>query len=97
MDCSGLVVRIFKDAYDITLPHSTAKLYQEGYIITLGVLEIGDLVFFDTNRNRSPDHVGIYLGNYDFIHASSKRGVIASKISDPYYQKRLLGARRIRN
>lgn len=95
MDCSGLVFRLYKDIYDITLPHSTSLLYQKGYAINLGVLQIGDLVFFDIDQNRIPDHVGVYLGDYNFIHASSRKGVILSKISDPYYQERMLGVRRI--
>jgi len=96
MDCSGLVCRLYMDVYDTTLSHNTSELYQQGYAITLGVLEIGDLVFFDNNRNRIPDHVGVYLGHGNFIHTSSRRGVILSKLSDPYYQQKILGARRIR-
>ena len=96
MDCSGLVLRLFKDVYNIKLPHSTKELVQRGYTITLGVLETGDLVFFHDGQNRTPEHVGVYLGNFRFIHASSRRGVIVSNISDPYYQKRIWGARRIR-
>ena len=95
MDCSGLVVRIYKDIFDITLPKSTARLYQQEQWITLGFLEIGDLVFFHAGQGRTPEHMGIYLGNDSFIHASSKSGVIISKLSNPYYKKRFLGARRI--
>ncbi len=95
MDCSGLAVRLYKDVYDINLPHNTAQLYQEGYSITMGVLETGDLVFFHADQERTPEHMGVYLGNFGFIHASSQRGVTVSILSDPYYQKRYLGARRI--
>jgi cell wall-associated NlpC family hydrolase len=95
MDCSGLVVRIYKDIFDITLPQSTASLYQQEQWLTLGFLETGDLVFFHAERGRTPEHVGIFLGNGSFIHASSKSGVVVSKLSDPYYKKRFLGARRI--
>ena len=95
MDCSGLVVRLYRDVYDHYLPHSTAQLYQRGSAISLRSLEVGDLIFFRETRGAAPSHVGVYLGNAAFIHASSTNGVIVSKLTETYYQKRFAGARRI--
>ena len=54
----------------------------------------GDLVFFQT-VSPGPSHVGIYVGNGQFIHASYSRGVVVSSIDEPYFRDRYLGARRI--
>ena len=95
MDCSGLVVRLYRDVYNLYLPHSTAELYQTGLAVSLRSLEVGDLIFFREERGAAPSHVGVYLGNAAFIHASSTNGVIVSKLTETYYQKRFAGARRI--
>ena len=95
MDCSGLVIRIFHDLYGIHLPHSTDALYQKGSSVSVRSLVVGDLVFFREARFQVPSHVGIYLGNGQFIHASQSRGVIISNLNEKYYQRRFVGAKRI--
>jgi cell wall-associated NlpC family hydrolase len=95
MDCSGLVVRVYREVYGLKLPHKTSLLYRKGKAIHLSALGIGDLVFFQYKSGHFPDHVGIYLGNGEFIHASSSRGVIISSIKQNYYYKRYIGARRL--
>lgn len=95
MDCSGLVVRIFKDVYGMTLPHNTLQLYRLGDEIPLRALNIGNLVFFRQEKGMNPSHVGVYLGQGRFIHASISKGVVISKLKDPYYRQRYTGARRI--
>lgn len=95
MDCSGLTVRVYRDVYDIKFHHSTKELYRTGSSIPLRALDVGDLVFFREAKGTRPSHVGIYLGNGTFIHASSSKGVVLSKLKESYYRKRYIGARRV--
>lgn len=96
MDCSGLVMRLYRDVYGIKLPPSTHELYRKGHAVSLRALEVGDLVFFRETKGTNPSHVGVYLGDGLFIHASSTRGVILSGLKDVYYKKKVIGVRRIR-
>ena len=95
MDCSGLTLRLYRDIYNIRLPHKTSDLFRIGSEIPSRSLDVGDLVFFRINQERIPSHVGIYLGNGRFIHASSSRGVVISRMSEAYYKNRFVSARRI--
>lgn len=95
MDCSGLVVRLYRDVYGIKLPHKTHQLYRKGHAVSLRALEVGDLIFFRETKGTNPSHVGVYLGDGQFIHASNTRGVILSGLKDAYYKKRIVGVRRI--
>ncbi|MDZ7262384.1 MAG: C40 family peptidase [candidate division KSB1 bacterium] len=95
MDCSGLVVTVFKKALDVDLPRSSELIYLEGKEVRPRDLKLGDLVFFRIKEGRGVSHVGIYLIGTHFVHASSKRGVIISDLRDRYYLKRFGGARRI--
>lgn len=93
MDCSAFVQRVFM-ANGIRLPRTTLEQSQVGVPVDLSKLRPGDLLFFTTYRP-GPSHVGIYIGNGRFIHASEKRGVTISSLHEPYWQKRFLFARRI--
>jgi len=95
VDCSGLVQQIFKEVYRINLPRSTKQQFKEGQFVRLNSLNIADLVFFKTNRSAGVDHVGIYLGDDEFVHASTSRGVMISNLSEKYFKQRFAGARRI--
>ena len=91
-DCSGLVARVYAAAGRL-LPHSSFGQFGVGEPVAREVLTEGDLVFFHT-YSAGPSHVGIYLGDQRFVHASYSRGVIVSSINEPYYFERYLGARR---
>ena len=99
-DCSGLPYYCYLEIADIELPRSA---YEQGYcddymkIETIDELQLGDLVFFNTESdNDLCDHSGIYLGNREFVHASSARGkVTISEIEDNYYEQRFSWGRRI--
>jgi len=94
LDCSGLVARVLMQN-GIHAPHNSASLYKLGQKVTYSQLKAGDLLFFNT-RGRGISHVGIYLGDNKFVHASSgSREVTVSSLSDKYYQRRLVGARRL--
>ncbi len=92
-DCSGYVQRVFK-MNGINLPRTADVQYNVGNKVQRGQEQPGDLVFFETYLP-GPSHVGIYLGNGNFIHASSSRGVTISKLSDSYFGPRYIGAKRI--
>jgi cell wall-associated NlpC family hydrolase len=94
MDCSGLIARVLK-ANGIRAPHRAADLFQLGQRVHFVDLQPGDLLFFKTSP-RGISHVGMYVGDHEFIHASSGAGrVITTSLCDPYYSKRLKGARRL--
>ncbi len=85
-DCSGFVMSVFQEAAGIKLPRSSREqqVYCEG--IDRRRLEPGDLVFFSTSRrSKAVSHVGIYIGDGDFIHASTSKGVIISSMDERYY------------
>lgn len=92
-DCSGFTRYVFAE-FGIDLPHSSAAQAREGTKISRDELRQGDLVFFNTGGN-GISHVGIYLGEGQFIHADTDRGVIKSKLSESYYAKRYVTARRV--
>lgn len=95
-DCSGLVQYVFGRA-GINLPRTTYNQINVGASVGIQQLQPGDLVFFDTDRSKAgPDHVGIYIGQGKFIAAPRPgQGVKISSLTDPYYQSRFYGGRRI--
>ncbi|MDO6354237.1 C40 family peptidase [Caloramator sp. CAR-1] len=93
-DCSGFTSYVFK-SFGIELPHSSYGQFTSGQKILKSQLLPGDLVFFQTSK-RGISHVGIYIGNGKFIHASSGKGYVTiTSLSEPYYSKRYRGAVRI--
>lgn len=94
-DCSGFTRYIFRHKAGVELPHSASAQFRMGKRVPRDQLKPGDLVFFQTYR-RGASHVGIYIGNGKFIHASSARGrVRVDSLNEGYYRQRYLGARRI--
>lgn len=94
MDCSGFTVAVYAAAYGLTLPRVSRDQYRISRKISTTELKEGDLVFFNTN-GRGVSHVGVYLGNNKFIHASVSRGVMVSDLFETYYLRRFVGAGRI--
>jgi len=90
-DCSGYVQHVFA-MLGVHLPRTADAQYYAGHA-TKGRMIPGDLVFFQTYEP-GPSHVGIYLGNGKFVHASSSHGVMVSRLSDSYWAARYLGAKR---
>jgi len=97
MDCSGFVYNVFKESFKMNLPHNASQQYLRSARISSQDLRLGDLVFFSINQNGSIGHVGIYLGNNYFAHASKSYGVVVSSLSERYYQSRYIGAGRALN
>jgi cell wall-associated NlpC family hydrolase len=96
LDCSAFTGTIFSRALGKRLPRSSGQQFQVGSAVVRDDLKIGDLVFFHTLRRRANvTHVGIYVGEGLFAHASSKFGVIVSSLEHPFYKRAYVGARRI--
>ena len=92
-DCSGYVQYVFRNA-GISLPRTADVQYEVGTPVSTAELIPGDVVFF-TTYTYGASHVGIYLGDSNFIHASSSRGVTISSLNEAYYSARYIGARRM--
>jgi cell wall-associated NlpC family hydrolase len=94
IDCSALSRILYRDAFGLELPRMARDQMQGGRFVRQPWLKEGDLLFFRDDRGDFQDHVGVFLGNGKFIHASSSRGVIISDLFSAYYQERLISARR---
>lgn len=93
-DCSGLVQYVYKNALGKDIPRVSSDQSKFGKAIDKKDLQVGDLLFFDTMNKGRVSHVGMYVGNNEFIHASNpKDGVKKSKLSG-YYEQKYSGARR---
>ncbi len=92
-DCSGYVQYVFAQA-GISLPRTADVQYECGYAVSTGELIPGDLVFFST-YDYGASHVGIYLGDGNFINASSSQGVSVASLYSSYWGSCYIGARRV--
>jgi len=94
-DCSGFVCYVYSH-FGITLERASRDMGRKGKTVSKSDLKPGDLVFFDTNGGLNGiNHVGIYIGNNQFIHASSAstKKVTINSLSDAYYSKRFMVAK----
>lgn len=95
LDCSGLVRLVFMESAGLVLPRRAEEMSRNGDAIPRDQLRPGDLVFFNTLR-RAFSHVGIYIGNGQFVHAPSSGGSVrVEDLSGSYWRKRFNGARRV--
>lgn len=95
MDCSAFTQILYKDVFNINLERSARLQFNQGReISSKNELMFGDLVFFNTRKRVKPGHVGIYIGDNLFAHASTKKGVTITALDYEYYAKRYMGARR---
>lgn len=93
-DCSGYIQFVFKQ-HNVNLPRTSSGMHATGTKVNKGDLIVGDLVFFNTS-GKGVSHVGVYVGNGKFAHASTSKGVRVDALDDPYYWgKRYVGAKRI--
>lgn len=95
VDCSGLALNVYRKVYNIDLERATMNMAQRTRKINRRNLREGDLIFFKIN-DRKVSHVGIYISNNKFVHASTSRGVIISDIDEEYYRKRFAFGGRVR-
>lgn len=96
IDCSGFALLLQKDIYGNTLPRRSRDQAEVIRKKNPGQLQEGDLIFFSFGGG-AVDHVGVYLNNDYFVHASTSRGVIVDDLSLPVYQKAMVKAGSVRN
>ncbi len=94
IDCSAFTQKAFKEKFGIELPRTTLTQVNVGVEVKKSDLKMGDLVFFKTSKVNK--HVGIYMGNGDFLHSSIK-GIQFTKLDKPFYKDAYWTARRIMN
>jgi cell wall-associated NlpC family hydrolase len=94
IDCSMFIKEVFNKFDGRALPRTVAGQYQQGKNIRRARLQLGDLVFFKTDQ-KPVSHIGIFLDNNRFMHASKSNGVIISSLKEQYYAKRYVSSRRI--
>lgn len=95
LDCSGFVKLVFESTTALILPRRADEMSRLGEAVALADLQAGDLVFFNTLR-RPNSHVGIYIGDGQFVHAPSRGGKVRSEsMNMSYWQKRFDGAKRL--
>lgn len=92
VDCSGFVYLTYREKLNRKVPRTTASLAKNGNRINTQQIKAGDLVFFKTGIKKR--HVGIYIDDGKFMHASSSRGVMISKLNNPYWSETFWMARR---
>jgi cell wall-associated NlpC family hydrolase len=93
VDCSGFVKEIYRDVFNIDLPRTTKAQVKLGKQVSIKELQPGDLVFFKPPTYAR--HVGIFLSQSEFVHASKTKGVTVSRIDAHYWGKYYWTARRI--
>ena len=85
-DCSGMVMRVYQTVYSKDLQRNSARIYERNCThVSRDKLTEGDLVFFNNGKTSNITHVGIYLKDNYFVHASSSRGVVVSSLLQRYY------------
>ncbi|MFM1756802.1 MAG: hypothetical protein RL621_1775 [Bacteroidota bacterium] len=95
IDCSYFTLDVMKSTYNINLKRTAAEQYEQSEKIEWADLKEGDLIFFKTEGRKNITHVGIYLTNNKFAHASTSQGVTISDLTESYWQKRLYSLGRV--
>lgn len=95
IDCSGLTAALYLKVFTKTISSNTRDLVGEVKKISESDLKEGDLVFFNTN-GKSISHVGVYLQNHKFVHASTKKGVMVSDMNEAYFKKTYVMSGRVK-
>ena len=93
IDCSSFSGLLQKNIYGFDLPRNARQQYENAEKINFNEIKEGDLLFFNTRGGVS--HVGVYLFNNYFVHASTSQGVIINSLDESYYKRRFLSAGRI--
>ena len=95
-DCSGMVYQICRKVYRVLVPRNSEEMKRNSLKVSKSKLQAGDLVFFSSTRHpKRVAHVGIYLKDNKFIHASTTKGVIISSLKEDYYKKHWMQGGRI--
>lgn len=95
IDCSAFTKQVYHNSIAVDIPRTAREQFTVGDKVGKDDLKFGDLVFFNTTKRAFPGHVGIYLGDNQFVHASRSLGVTVSSLDSTYYKKRFIAGRRI--
>lgn len=91
-DCSGMVQFLYRDAFNVALPRTARDMAAASRRIRPQDLKVGDVVFFNTGGHPY-SHMGLYIGNGEFIHAPTSSGTIrTARLDQPYFRQRFTGA-----
>lgn len=96
IDCSAFTMTIEREVFSKEIPRTAAEQFNQSKKINRDELKAGDLVFFTTARHRV-SHVGVYIANNKFVHASVTNGVMISDLDENYWKQRFVGCGRIEN
>ena len=94
VDCSAFTQLTFRQQLGVNLPRTTEDQVKQGKQVSLAILVPGDLLFYRSSIKVR--HVGVYLGEGQFLHASTSRGVMISELDNPYWVEHFWQARRLR-
>jgi len=94
IDCSGFSSLAYQNCFNKSIPRVSSDQYSQGSRVSKRNIRPGDLVFFSNVRYGKIDHVGIYLGDQRFAHATESSGVTVSSLSEEFYEDRYVGASR---
>ena len=99
LDCSGFVRLVYDQVFDIELPHNSSAQFKFSDLnkIDKNDMQPGDLIFFGNKKKKRINHVGVYLSENKFIHASSSDGIRVSGLNERYWKKRFVGTKRHEN
>ena len=86
IDCSHFAAKLYADVYNKKIAGAANTIEPLTSTVKTTDMQEGDLVFFKIQQNKV-SHVGVYIGNNKFVHASTKLGVIISDLNEPYYKK----------
>ncbi|MQR97100.1 C40 family peptidase [Fictibacillus phosphorivorans] len=89
-DCSGYLQYIFDEAENVELPRTVDDIYAKGTKVDSPA--VGDIVFFNLEGD-GPSHAGVYIGNDQFVHASSSKGVTTAELNSSYWSENYIGAK----
>ena len=97
IDCSAFTQKVFQNSLNVNLPRTAREEFKRSKTFQVkNELKFGDLVYFNTSKRYYPGHVGIYLDDDLFAHASSSKGVIVSSLNNIYYSSKFIGANRVK-
>ncbi|WP_220720201.1 C40 family peptidase [Agarivorans litoreus] len=93
IDCSAFVQHLYKDIYNQVLPRTTEVQLKQGKAVSLNNIQTGDLIFFKTSYKVR--HVGVVYDQNHFLHASTSKGVIFSRIDNVYWAPKIIAIKRL--
>lgn len=96
MDCSGFSKTVYSKFFGIELPHSSVDQFRLSALRKIDDTQLkpGDLIFFANQKKKRINHVGVYISNGKFIHASSSQGIMVSHLDEDYWKNRFVGSKR---